>query len=293
MDIKVLLTVLAVAVVACLFFTYLTDDGGKTDYTLLDSTDNIAEGLTVNYHYSLGDYADYTEISVVDKVEGDKVTYTLTKSATYKNDVFDAINLRCFLPNGFYVNFDYTIECPQNMDVANEGPTYILNGVHSVSNSTDTTTIQYDNFVIEYDGVEVKSVAGSFIYKNYFGDDESGGSYIETHDMQMIGGRAASSGSLEENAVFITDKERFFYEAIESFNPERYADYDVEKSSGEYKGCIMDIYTLNGSDGVEEFKDLVLYVYDGFEIKYGGTIILHDGDLQYTTETEGLVTIKA
>ena len=264
---KFLILAIIVAVIASAYI--IIDDDGNSDYTLLDSSENIVPGLTIEEEENYAGYGYYYGYTVVTAVNGNDVYYDHENHLHYSEMGVLEYQSNSFEPNGFYINFDYTSgNIPEGVTVDKVYDMYILNGEIITESEGMYIDIVFNYLVIEYDGKNVQSVYGSFDSKM---DDKNGEGYIwEEVTLVTIADVITGIGDRSTKASFVTGLDQFYPEAIVEFDLDKYKGCDVKQSAGRFGNVNVDVYTINGTVEGVELIDFKYCVYDGYIIKAMG-----------------------
>jgi len=252
--------------------------GDDCDYTLLDSTDNIKEGMTAEVKGEAGDVSYYTK-TVVKGVEGGEVTYEET--IRERNMPFGMpVSLDKFSPARF--SFDYTDpdSIPAGADVAVDGDAYAITGCEVKYDALYT----YD-LVIVYDGESVVSVDGTV--RSDYEDERANKSTTES--CSTVGGKLTILIDQDAIVTKVSDKEMYYGVVTEDFDPDFYGDAIAETRAGKFGGVDVTIYTIVGMIFDYDYKGVDIYVYDGYIITKAG-VVEYDGVMYNLTEN---TTIRA
>jgi len=253
-------------------------DSNDSDYTLLDSNDNIKKGLTIEHtgKYSGG---DMERKYVVDSVSGGKVGYS--EKAVAKNvPAGSTITLANFYPDKF--SFDYTDESdiPEGVEVKHDGDTYKITGEQK-DTSYGERTVVYD-LSIKYADDEVTAVNGSMemIQKN-------GSSIYEMkYKFTMSGDKLKVTGDTKQEDKDECDVDDYYSRAMTNFDMDDYKGAQVTSKDGKYGGVDVKIYTVNGTVDNYEYKDVKIYVYKDYVLKQEGKIVMGDETYDATMTTK-------
>ena len=260
MDKKIMAIATVVAVMAIfggIFYAMVKYDEPESCYTLLDSSDNVKEGLTLEFD---GDdhNGSFHSKRVVDYVEDGRVYYTLYIDL---RDIEYIIDLQYFLPGN---PFDYTSDdIPEGVTVKKVGSVYNITGTTEKMSGTVT----YDLSIFYADGV-VYNVTGSIKEKETTIRDDVIMTYVyETEDVGLIEKWSVSGWETQSMKV------ENYMQRVSPFTPETYKGATVE--DGTFGGVDVKIYTFNGTVLGTEYVDYKFFVYDGQSIHREGTIIDH------------------
>lgn len=243
-------------------------DSNDSDYTLLDSNDNIKKGLTIELtgKYSGGSMEGKY---VVDSVSGGKVGYS-EKMVMTDAPLGDSITLANFYPDKFI--FDYTDESdiPEGIEVKHDGDTYKITGEQKET-SFGKSTRTYD-LSIKYADGEVTAVNGSM------GMIQKDGSsiYEMKYKFKMSGDKLKVTGDTRQEGKHECDVDEYFDRAMTDFDMDDYKEAQITSKDGKYGGVDVKIYTVNGTVDNYEYKDVKIYVYKDYVLKQEGKIVIGD-----------------
>lgn len=258
MDKKILVIVGVVAIIAILggLIYAMQKEGGKCDYTLLDSADNVKAGLTIEFE-TVENNGKTHNVRTVERVEDGKAYSKLT---------INMKNIELIHPLSFFLPgtsiFDYTSEdLPEGVTVVKDGDVYDITGTR---NRWDTL-FTYDLRITYADGV-VYNVEGT-IKEHYVTEkaDENTLSIYTTKDQIVTEVFSNSGWDLNTRAV------ENYLDNVPKYNPEDYKGATVE--DGKFGGVNIKIYTFTGTSGSMEYVDYKSYVYNGYLLKAEGKVI--------------------
>jgi len=284
MDSKILIVIVvaAIAVVGVAAFFLLGGNGNNdSQYTLLDSDDNISAGMVIEKTGTSGPQNAHSTATVT-SVSGGTVTYTEEASQTISDFIDTKMPLSRFLPEDNQLGFDYTDpeDIPAGITVTQDGTKYTITG----SNTEFSVTTSYENFVIDYDGSTVSSVSGKQLSSYTYGG-ESTSSVVEYKTVEKVLFGKMSVTSQSTNTV---DVSQFYLKAVSKFDKSQYSGMEIKERNGKYGGVDVVIYNLNGISGGQEYKNVDLYTYHGYMIHAEGTLNQGGEDMK----TDVTVTIK-
>ena len=250
---------LAVVVVAAAgagaYYFFFMD---HSDYTLLDSEDNIKAGLTIESDMKSPD-DDMKGKYVVKSVEDTKVTFSYDSTSEGTSD--DVYELSDFKPS--LMDFDYTGDAPSGVTVVKDGNVYTINGKYTSSIATYT----YDNLKITYDGSSVTAVSGWW-HTKYTSDSSERQVDLSTNDGKVIANFKYTGSGTQEIA-----KSNFFKAMFISYDASDYYGADIKESKENIGGVNATVYTINGTDSHgDSYDNLKIYTYKGLMIKGDGKI---------------------
>ena len=271
MDAKILIVVVVAVVaiaggVAAFLMLGNGSESHDSDYTLLDSNDNIKKGLTIELtgKYSGGNMESKY---VVDSVTDGKVGYS-AKMVAKDVPAGGSITLSYFNPDQF--RFDYTDESdiPEGIEVKHDGDTYKITGEQKET-SYGEFTIAYD-LSIKYVDDEVTAVNGSMEMTQ----KREGHIYEIKYNFKMSGDNLKVTGDTNQEDKDECDVDDYYGRAMTEFEMDDYKKAQVVSKDGKYGGVDVTIYTVNGTVGDYEFKDMKIYVYKDYILKEEGKIVM-------------------
>ena len=253
-------------------------DSNDSDYTLLDSNDNIKKGLTIEL---TGKYSGGSMESkyVVDSVSGGKVGYS--EKAVAKNvPAGSTITLANFYPDKF--SFDYTDESdiPEGVEVKHDGDTYKITGEQK-DTSYGERTVVFD-LSIKYADDEVTAVNGSMEMIQKDGSSI----YEMKYKFEMSGDKLKVTGDTKQEDTDECDVDDYYSRAMTDFDMDDYKGAQVTSKDGKYGGVDVKIYTVNGTVDNYEYKDVKIYVYKDYVLKQEGKIVMGDETYDATMTTK-------
>ena len=272
----VILAAAVIIVAACIAATFINanDEDSKdgfrlgdpgSDYTILDSNDRIAAGLTAKTVVrSDGFNENYT--LVVGSVADGNVTYNITQ----KGDMSCYYDLSKFLPGGTMVwDLDYTADSPDPaLTYSKDGNVYTING--STIPPGYTSHVTFYQFKITYDGSAVTNVEGrivSFTESEHLTDNDD--STFTTKD-----GKAWCESVWNATYKGSSSIADFYGVAFETYDQSYYAGATVTQDTGKYGNVDCTVYIINGTiitDGYV-FQDYRIYVYNGYVLCETGVV---------------------
>jgi len=266
---KFLILAVIVMVVAGGFFIDHSDDG--SDYTILESEENIVEGLIIETNDTNPSMGHATEKDQVLKVADGKVSYSVDKSYKYDVPVDLSFQLKDFAPNGYITYFDYTSsELPEEITVTVIDDVYVLNGNYGRTYLDDQIYIGFTDLAIEYDGKTVISVEGHIDVYVSTPDDYG---FIETiADLETVDENILGTGGVYTYAVLTADLEEFYAAAIWTWDASKFEGCDIKESQGKIGEVDAIVYTINGASKGFEYKDFKVYTYQGYCLKLYGMV---------------------
>ena len=261
MNSKVAVLLAVVIVVAAGGAYYFMTKEKPSDYTILDSSDNIKAGLTIKYNTQMEGTNNITY--VVDSVDGTTVHYHSDAHQTMTAD--EIWDLSDFAPNGTVIGFDYTTEpYPEGIHVTVSGSEYVLNGTASIGT---TMTVKLENLVIDYNGASVTSVMGKVNVTVKSATNES------TYDCDL----STQAGTLKGNLTSDTKRTAqiaasdFYGYILLPFSTAILSGTDYQESTGQLGNVTATVYTVNGTNALSQtFENVHMYVYDGYILKADG-----------------------
>ena len=262
-------TVMAGAVVAFVILafagTYAIAYEPASDYTLLDSMDNIQPGLTCKMNENMSDWSRSSS-TVVKEVDGDVGVF----SQEFREEALifqDGMYVIWEFDPGFF-DFDYTDEeeIPESVSVSVSGNEYTLNG--SYNDGMNNATYRSLRIVVE-DG-EAVDVSGALKY-DYEGKNLSEHCDIEC---KTEGGVLLVKGTVTEKAQCTEEIDYFWDMALNYFVPEDYSELDITESDEKCGNVTAHVYTMNGEMYGHTFENLKCYTYQGYTLKITG---VYDG----------------
>ena len=268
----VVVAVAAIVVAACIAGFFLLKDKLKSDYSLLDSDDNIVKGLTIDVAFTdvNSNFNDYIR---VESTTDTGVTYEFEYAE--KTDTKNIVTLESFSPVSALIGFDYTgSSYPQGVTVNVDSNVYTLNGSYEKSMGKYSDKYTFDNLKIKYDGTDVLTVDGK--YTQASGPDDH--RITITINIGTNDGGITGKSTIKEVGKNTTSKSLFYDQVLGDYeyNASMFTGTTIEKSTGKYGNVDTIQYTINGKVTEGRYagytlKDVKLDVYDGFIIHMSGT----------------------
>ncbi|MBQ7702680.1 MAG: hypothetical protein IJT54_09830 [Candidatus Methanomethylophilaceae archaeon] len=283
-DILIIVCIAAVLMMAVAFFVVPAPNNGNVDHgdlTILDSDENIVQGLTLTYHIkdSNGRGHAYAK-TVVTEVIGDDVKFINTYKGEWNNE--SDIELSSFSRSAFPFDYTDSSEIPEGVTVKAEGDRYRINGVFTEKFEPDYKKYTFRNLIITLDGTDtVKSVSGQVIDEYTFTiDDEDYEIITDTYTYKTKDSELYADWDFEGSAHYVVTKDDFFDESvIYPFSPDEFEGATITESTEKLGNLDIKVYTVNGEvrtgELTEKYEDYKLYVYEGYIISVSGKI---DGD---------------
>lgn len=180
MDTKLIATIGIIAVIGAavcgLTIIKGKDTGYASDYTLLDSDDNVGPGLVITKEVSKGNDYRYTLTSSVNGRHADgRVVYT----SEYSAEAQDSDSFDNYAPNKAGVAWiDYTSsDLPEGITVTVSGNVYTINGKYVKGGQGSTATYTFKDLAINYRQSSVQSVQGKLVTESVRADYEESEEY--------------------------------------------------------------------------------------------------------------------
>ena len=264
---KFLILAIILAVIASAYL--IIDDDGDSDYTLLESIENIEPGLTIEITGNYGGYGYYSDVYTVTDIKDGDVTYIQESHEYFYTDGVEEYYTNEFEPNSKYVCFDYTSgTLPETVTVEKDGKFYKLNGYADSYGVGVDIRIVYEDLVIEYDGKNVLFVDGSLDYTRE-SIDESGYEQLQA-DLVTMADVITGTGDMMYKETFTCNFDAFYEAVMAEWDPDDYKGCEITQTKGRYGGVDVDVYTLNGTAGDLTYEDFKICVYSGYIIKAMG-----------------------
>ena len=278
----VILAAAVIIVAACIVASFIKADDmdekdgfrlgdSESNYALLDSDSNIAEGLVAKMSTRSSGFNSDQTILVTGVADGN-VSYTVTA----KFRISTTYDLSKFLPGGTMVwDLDYTADSPDPaLTITKDGNIYTING-NTIPSGASAVHLTYQNLSITYDGSSVTNVQGKVISaqeldKMTYDDDST----YTTKDGKVW--CEESSNEVYKNTVSV---DKFYGYAFLKFDQSAYDGATLVQDTGRYGNVNCTVYIANGtltSDG-SVLQDYRIYVYDGYVLYQSG---IDNGDKQ-------------
>ena len=276
MNPKILISAFILAVViigVCISMNTSHED--STDYTLLDSPDNIVKGMTIDVIESDDVYSQIQSYIVTDVKDG-IVSYDIISH--FRSSLESYITLDTFSPSAMW--FDYTdpSKSPDWMSVDVNGNRYHLQGTDTTESMGESFTRSYD-LTIVYDGAKVTSVKGTkALSSEGMGHSSSAVTEYWTSNGKLYG------YNIDDGFVSNEVEQDDFYRLTAMPFDMSLVDGELTVKDGKYNGVDAKIYNLNGKYRYEEYRGLRMIVYDGIVLKLEGKDV--EGDEPYTVRME-------
>lgn len=253
--------VVVAAAIGVYWFFFADQDEFKSDYTLLDSDDEIKAGMTIKTKTNmLGEESESKY--VVESVSDGKVKY---RGESNSEGQFEE-QLNLYKPT--YLDFDYTSsDIPSGVTVTKNGNEYTING----SFKKYSSTYSYDGLKITFDGTNVTSVSGDYarVYESTTFKDNS------EYSVSTEGGKVVGTAKYSYNGTGESDDDDFYGDMLLSYDSASFdgPELTINETDGRYGNVKAKIYTINGlSADAHVYKDFEVYVYNGYMLKIGGQV---------------------
>ncbi len=244
-------------------------ESADPNYSVLDSTDNLAAGQTFNKTSTVGPM-NMAFAYKITNVENGVVSYTINSTSEVSTYEKRIEGLDYFDPANYYI-FDYTDSSaiPAGITVTKDGDVYILNG----SYESAPTVTTYENFRITNDGTAVTNVEGKMIIVMSYEDTSSKQVYDYITDAGVVKAKATAEGKSSASGT----PDEFLDQAVGKISA---ADYPEELEKTETKGVLngyeVTIITLNGTytdgESSQTFMNMKYYSYNGYLVKVEGKL---------------------
>ena len=257
---SVLLLVVVVAVAAVGAYFFFT--GPNSDYTLLDSNDNIKPGMTIIEDMKSSQLNMHSEY-VVEEVTDGTVKYkeTMNMDGPVKSTLYD------YAPDQY--DFDYTdsTDFPSGVTVTTEGNKYFISGTAKESYGGSSSESTY-NMTIEWNGTDVISVNGTekTVYKSEMSESTS-----ET-SVKTVDGVVSGTGKMSGWAKASDTVESFYGHAVDKYDASDFTGCTIVDSTGKVGNVDTTVHTINGTHDSFTYSDFKIYEYKGYTIKGEGTV---------------------
>ena len=282
--IAIIVCVAAILVVVGVFFAMSAQNNGGVDHgdlTILDSDENIVQGLTLTYSISDSNGKGNADAkTVVTEVTGDNVKFVNTYKGKWNNET--SIELESFSSSKFYFDYTDSSKIPEGVTVGREGDSYIINGELTEEYWPDYTKYTCKDLIITVDGTgDVKSVSGQITDEYTYTIDEGNyEKYTDVYTYKTKDSVLYADWEFEGSAHFDTTKDEFFGESvIYTYSPDLYEGATITESSEKLGDLTIKVYTVNGEvqtgELTENYEDYKVYVYGKYIISVSGKI---DGD---------------
>ncbi|AGI47761.1 hypothetical protein TALC_00765 [Thermoplasmatales archaeon BRNA1] len=256
------------------FASIAMERNASSDYTLLDDSLNIEEGMKITLK-GTSDGVSTTEKYSVTGVSGTSVKYSHTyemKSSKYISGGMYSLgdfspDMFFFLPGGF----NYTSEdVPSGYTVKREGDTYIISGTHDESMFfIDSSTYSFVNFRITLTEGEVTDVSGEIEGESSgFGDTSETKLSFKTED-GVLKYKLSSKSSSSSMSRDIQD---FFGDVLTAFDENEYEGADIAESQEKYGNVTATVYSITGTSDEGKTYDLRVVTYRGYVLDESGTV---------------------
>ena len=251
------------------------------DLTILDSDENIVQGLTLTYKIEDSNGKGSADAkTVVTEVTGNDVKFVNTYNGRWNNET--DIGLESFSKSETLFDYTDSSEIPEGVTVKKEGDSYIINGGYTEEYGIDYTKYTFKDLIITLDATEaVKSVSGQMTDEyTYTIDDGNYEEFTDVYTYRTENSVLYADWEFEGSAHCDITKDGFFEESvIYAFSPDDYQGAAITESSGKLGGLVVKVYTVNGevdTGGLtEKYENYKIYVYGKYIISASGKI---DGD---------------
>lgn len=282
--IAIIVCTCAILIAAGVYFAVSAQNNGGIDYgdlTILDSDENIVQGLTMTYSISDSDGKGNADAkTVVTAVNGDDVKFINTYKGKWNNDT--SIELNSFSKSEFPFDYTDSSEIPEGVTVMTEGNSYRINGEYTEEYGSDYMKYIFKDLIITLDSTEdVKSVSGQVTDEYTFTiDEENYEEYTDVYTYRTKDSVLYADWEFEGSAHYDTTKDRFFEESvIYVYSADEYPGATITESSEKLGNLVIKVYTVNGEvhdgDLTEKYEDYKVRVYGKYIISISGKI---DGD---------------
>ena len=250
------------------------------DLTILDSDENIVQGLTLTYKIHDSDGKGYADAkTVVTEVDGNNVKFTNTYKGRWNNET--NIELDSFSKSEAIFDYTDSSEIPEGVTVKKEGDSYRINGGFTEEFGSDYTKYTFKDLIITLDNTEaVISVSGQITDEYVYTIDE--GNYEKFTDVYTYKTNDSvlyADWEFEGSSYCDITKDGFFEESvIYALSMDDYQGATITESSAKLGSLPIEVYTVNGEVGgvlTEKYEDYKVYVYGKYIISVSGKI---DGD---------------
>ena len=248
------------------------------DLTILDSDENIAQGLTITYEIKDSDGRGHADAkTVVTEVTGDEVKFINTYKGRWNNET--SIGLESFSKSSFPFDYTDSSEIPEGVTVKKDGNSYIINGEYTYFDYIKYTS---KDLIITLDGTgAVKSVSGQVT--DEYTDTMDEGNYETITDIftyRTEGSVLYADWEFDGSAHCDMARDEFFAESvIYTYSPDLYEGATITESTDRIGDLTVKVYTVNGDvqsgESTEKYEDYKVYVYGKYIISISGKI---DGD---------------
>ncbi len=232
----------------------------SNDYTMIDSTDSIKAGLTVDIVTKSPTGESYQK-AIVQSVDGNDVTFNYDSGMKTVSTVY----LNYYYP-GLAIDFDYTDDSsiPSGVSVDFDGDkTYVING--SYTDPSDTVW-SFDQVIIIFDGVDVYNVSGK--YTTYM--QSAGIEMTTTYLLSTSGEDVILNGEAKITANVTRAKDAFYGQVLRHYDPTTFEEYQTTEKTCRFGGLDVTVYTVNGTYSDVTYKDLDVFVYNNYMLKIDG-----------------------
>ena len=268
------------AVVGAILAMPAEDNGGVDhgDLTILDSDENIVQGLTMTYEIKDSDGRGHVNAkTVVTEVTGDDVRFINTYKGRWNNET--SIGLESFSKSLFPFDYTDSSDIPEGVTVKVEGDSYIINGEYTYLDYIKYTS---KDLIITLDDTEaVISVSGQIADEYTIAMDEGNyEEYTEVFTYRTEDSVLYADWEFDGSAHCDMERDRVFEESvIYTYSPDLYEGATITESSEKMGDLTVKVYTVNGEvrtgELTERYEDYKVYVYGKYIISISGKI---DGD---------------
>ena len=283
-EILIVVCIAALLIVVGAFFVMPTQNNGSVDHgdlTILDSDENIVQGLTLTYtiHDSNGK-GNADAKTVVTEVTGDDVKFINTYNGRWNNET--GIELSSFSKSEFYFDYTDSSVIPEGVTVKKEGDSYRINGEYIERYDPDYAKYTCKDLIITLDSTEaVKSVSGQITDEyTYTIDEENYEKYTDVYTYKTKNSTLYADWEFVGSAHCNFTRDEFFGESvIYVFSKDDYEGATITESSEKLGDLVVKVYTVNGEVhtgmSTEKYEDYKVYVYGKYIVSVSGKI---DGD---------------
>ena len=214
----IIVCVAAILIAAGAFFAMSAQNNGSVDHgdlTILDSDENIIQGLTLTYSINDSDGKGNADAkTVVTEVTGDDVKFINTYKGKWNNDT--SVELKSFSKSEFYFDYTDSSDIPEGITVKTEGDSYIINGVYIEESWSGNTKYTCKDLTIILDSTEaVISVSGQITDEyTYKIDDENYEEMTDVYSYRTENSVLYADWDFEGSAHYDITKDRFFEESV-------------------------------------------------------------------------------
>ena len=258
LSVLIVIVVVAAAAVGAYFFL----KGPNSDYTLLDSNDNIKPGMTIIEDMKSSEMNMHSEC-VVEEITDGTVKYkeTMSMDGPVNRTLYD------YAPDQY--DFDYTDndDIPSGITVTKDGNKYSISGTAKETYGGSSSESTY-NMTIEWNGTNVISVNGTekTVYKSELSESTS-----ET-SVKTVNGAVSGTGKMTGWAKESNTVESFYGYAVDKYNASAFSGCTITDSTGKVGNVDATIHTVNGTHDDYTYSDFKVYEYKGYMLKAEGTV---------------------